>query len=538
MTHYQRSKTKIAASITALLLGTASINAQAATGSFDPATATIDLPVLEIATSSNSPAFHVTLSIVNNAGVVELQLDNATPVANIEGQRNTFDPTTQALHIADLPFDGKEYYAKLKLIPNSNPLRFSVEQLVNNAFEACPSFATDGPISGTCVLNGTITEDITLTSNTQWLLDGDVYIGGDKTDNAILTINPGTHIFGQQGADFLWIRRGSKIMSEGTPSDPVVMSGAEQLAAGEWGGLVIAGNSHVNGCLDSNIVCEVPFEAITSESYGGNDIADNSGVLKYTQILFAGFQVRPDEELNGLTLLSVGSGTTIDYVQVHAGEDDGVEMFGGSVNMKHMVLTDINDDSLDWGGGWTGKAQFVLVKQSAVDGDRGIEADNNKANPDIGPRSNPTLSNMTMLGSSAGSQGVLLRRGTGVNIWNSVFTGFGSSCLRIDGDATYANAGTLGDLSGGVTIQHSIVDCATNFTDEADKLFLVSDWFNTQMANQATDPQLNGYMPAASSPLLTGGMPVSGDAFFDSVNYVGAFKDANDDWTKGWTFAF
>jgi len=173
------------------------------------------------------------------------------------------------------------------------------------------------------------------------------------TTNTTLTINPGTQIFGQQGADFLWIRRGSKIMAEGTPDNPIVMSGALQQAAGEWGGLVIAGNAPVNGCnapvngCNAGVnPCEVPFEAITSEFFGGNNPNDNSGLVKYTQILFAGFAVRPNEELNGLTLNGVGAGTVLQFIQVHQGLDDGVEMFGGTAQMKHLVLTNNGGGSL------------------------------------------------------------------------------------------------------------------------------------------------------------------------------------------------
>lgn len=517
------------------LLGAVSFNAQA--GTFDPATSTLDLPAVQLL-GKGSASYHAKLKLVKASAPYELELTDASPVATVSGQRDIYDPATGSVHIPAISVGSTEFYAQLKYIPGSNPLRFTVDQLVNNQFESCPSFATAGPTAGSCVLSGEITQDVTLTKNTQWILSGGVYIGGDKTNSATLTINPGTHIFGQQGADYLWVRRGSKIMSEGTPYEPVVMTGALQQAAGEWGGLAIAGNAPVNGCNEGVEVCEVAFEAITSESYGGNQPADNSGVLKYTQILFAGFAVRPNEELNGLTLNGVGSGTVIDYVQVHAGLDDGVEMFGGTAQMKHLVLSNIGDDSLDWGIGWTGKAQYVLVKQAADDGDRGIEADNNGKNPDIEPRSNPTLSNMTMLGSAQGSQGALLRRGTGASIWNSVFTGFGSSCLKFDGAATYANAGTPDALTGGLTMVHSYVDCATNFSDMENSSFAVADWFNAQMGNKAADPVLNGYLPGTGSPLTTGGMAVSSDSFFDTVDYVGAFKDANDDWTKEWTFAF
>ena len=534
MHHCKKSPTRLAA-VVAGLLGTVSLNSYADTASFDFKTLILDVPAVEML-DGNKTSYDVKLKLID-ANKLEFEISSLAGANTLAGQRNSFDPATGAVHVPAISMGGIEYYAKLKIIPNSNPLRFKVDQLVNNAFEACPDFATNGPIEGSCILSGEYNKDITLTSNTQWILSGGVYIGGDKQNSATLTINPGTHIFGQQGADFLWIRRGSKIMSEGTPDNPVVMTGPLQESAGEWGGLVISGNAPVNGCNVGVELCEIPFEAVTSEIFGGNQADDNSGVLKYTQILFAGFAVRPNEELNGLTLNAVGSGTLIDYVQVHAGLDDGVEMFGGTVQMKHLVLTDINDDSLDWGLGWTGKAQYVLVQQAADDGDRGIEADNNGDNPDINPRSKPILSNLTMIGSSVGSQGALLRRGTGAQIWNSVFTGFGSSCLKIDGEATYLNAGAPGDLSGDLTIVHSYVDCETNFSDGRGATFLVSDWFNTQMGNSAADPVLNGYLPGAGSPLPTSGMPV-GDSFFDSVSYVGAFKDSNDDWTQEWTFNF
>ncbi len=517
----------------ALLLSVTALNGHAATATFDPASGIVNLPVVEVLSGGSSSFYNAQLQLSGN----ELQLIAASPIAATTGQRNVFDSDTSAVHIAAVVVGADEFYAKLKLVPGSNPLRFTVEQLVNNEFQGCPGFATAGPTAGSCVLSGEIKTNATLTKNTQWILAGGVYVGGDNTESATLTINPGTQIFGQSGADYLWIRRGSKIMAEGTPDNPIVMSGPNQQSAGEWGGLVISGNAPVNGCNVGVAVCEVPNEAITSEIYGGNNAADNSGVLKYVQILFAGFAVRPDEELNGLTLNGVGSGTVIDYIHVHGGLDDGIEMFGGTVQMKHLVLTEIGDDSLDWASGWKGRAQFVLIKQSTGFGDRGIEADNNEKNHDSLPRSQPVLSNMTILGRpDATVQGVLLRRGTGAQIWNSVITGF-PVCLMIDGAATFANAGSPGSLSGGLTMENSYVQCAANFEDGDGATFSVNDWFLSQSENKAEDPLLSGYLPASGSPLTLGGTAVS-DAFFDAVDYIGAFKDADDDWTKEWTYPF
>ena len=532
MNKLKNFKTKLQIATT-LLLSVVTFNGYA-TATFDSAAGIVDLPVVQVLNGASSSFFSAQLRLNGN----ELELFSAEVGVPVSGvQRNVFDSTTGAVHIPSVVVGADDFYAKLRIVPGSDPLRFTVDQLVNNQFTGCPSFAATGPTEGSCVLSGEINEDITLTKNTQWILSGGVFIGGDNTNSATITINPGTKIFGQEGADFLWIRRGSKIMAEGTPDNPIVMSGASQVASGEWGGLLIAGNAPVNGCNEGVALCEIPFEAITSEIFGGNNPADNSGVIKYTQILFAGFAIRPNEELNGLTLNAVGSGTVIDFVHVHEGLDDGVEMFGGAVQMKHLVLTNIGDDSLDWGLGWTGRAQFVLVKQAADDGDRGIEADNNSSG-DLLPRSQPILSNMTLIGASDGvsTQGALLRRGTGANIFNSVFTGF-PTCLQIDGAPTFVNAGSPGNLSGSLTIQNSFVNCATNFADGEGATFTTADWFLGQQGNSESDPLLNGFLPAAGSPLTLGGTAV-GDAFFDDVDYAGAFKDVNDDWTQEWTFDF
>lgn len=256
--------------------------------------------------------------------------------------------------------------------------------------------------------------------------------------------------------------------------------------------------------------------------------------MKYVQILFAGFAVRPDEELNGLTLNAVGSGTVLEFIQVHRGLDDGIELFGGTANLKHIVLSSIEDDSLDWGLGWRGKAQFVLIQQSASDGDHGIEADNNPNNPDIAPRSKPVLSNMTLIGSPVSqASGALLRRGTGVNIWNSIFTGF-QNCLTLDGTATSALVGQASELS----INNSFVNgCQNSFAESGGATASTADWFNSQTGNKAQDPLLNGFLPNAGSPVLQAGATLS-DSYFKPVSYAGAFRDANDNWTQEWTFPF
>ncbi len=296
--------------------------------------------------------------------------------------------------------------------------------------------------------------------------------------------------------------------------------------------MVIAGNAPVNGCNVGVPLCEQFDEAMLTP-YGGNNPNDDSGVLKYTQIRWAGFPVRPDQELNSLTLLGVGAGTTLDFIEAFEGEDDGIEFFGGTAQVKHLVLVNNHDDSLDWGQGWRGKAQFVLMKQSEGDADRCIEADNNEDNFDSLPRAKPVIANALCLGSRSGSQGAELRRGTGANLKNSVFMDI-PTCLRISDQATFINAGSPRALTGELTIDHSYVfNC--EFKDGAGATFQVADWFSSQPGNVIGDPQLQGYLPAPSSPLLTGGEAIAGDSFFVPVSYIGPFRDKDSDWTRGWT---
>ncbi len=401
-------------------------------------------------------------------------------------------------------------------------------------FERCPDFAQPMSQPGYCLLQGEIKQNVTLTNNITWVLQGGVFFGGDNTDSVTVTIEPGTKIMGQQAADFFYVRRGSKINAVGAPDAPIIFTGPLEQTPGEWGGLVIAGNAPVNGCNEGVDLCEQQDEAMLTP-YGGNDPHDNSGILKYVQIRWAGYAVRPDQELNGFTLLGVGDGTQIDYVEIYEGLDDGIEFFGGTANARHLVLVNNHDDSLDWGGGWTGKVQYVLAKQADNDADRCIEADNNETNFDSQPRAKPAISNFMCLGSASGSQGAELRRGTGANIHNSVFVGSPSACIRISDAATFTNAGTPGNLTGELTIDHSYVNCPTNFKDGSGATFSVADWFNSQAGNHEADPQLEGYLPKDGSPLISGGAPVTDDSFFDGVDYIGPFKSKYDDWTKGWT---
>jgi hypothetical protein len=411
------------------------------------------------------------------------------------------------------------------------------------SFTGCPSFATTGAEPGTCLIPaGEYTDDITLTNNTIWVLEGPVYIGTratpgnpDPGNSNSITIEPGTRIIGGDGNTLLGIQPGAKIFANGTANAPIVFTGADGNSAGEWGGLTINGLAPLNTC-DNPGQCTSEGEG-ESGTYGGDDPLDSSGVLRYVRVQYAGFRFNDTNELNGIAFQGVGSGTVVENVQVHANEDDGVEFFGGTVNARNLVLTDVIDDSVDWTEGWRGRLQNVLVVQNRdfdlVDvADRGIEADSLEGNNDAEPRAKPWIANATFAG-RPDTTGATLRRGTGVNLSNVIFDGF-DSCIDIDDAATFQASV---DVPNSLTIQNSIVNCATNFVEEDGDLFTVESWFNEDGTNQEVDPALiNGIFPPDGAAYLSG-FPIDYgifDSFFQNQDYIGAFGPGQA-WTAGWT---
>ena len=413
-------------------------------------------------------------------------------------------------------------------------------------FTGCPSFATETTQPKTCAVTGTLAGDVTFTNDTNWVLQGGVFVGEDGGATANLTIEPGTRVLGVSGNDFLAVQRGSKIFAEGTANAPIVFSGPfnasnPSAGAGNWGGLVINGQAPINICDDS-----VPFEQCEdvgeggSGNFGGNIPDDSSGVLKYVRVQFGGFRINDEDELNGIAFQAVGSGTIVDHVQVHANEDDGIEFFGGTVNATHLVLTGIRDDSLDWTHGWNGNVQYLLVKQdqdAASDKERGIEADNFEDNNDASPRSQPSIANATFIGAASENQtttGMVLRRGTGFNMTNVIVTGF-ERCLDLDSDATFAAAGSPDNLTGTATMENTIISCDSNFEEEDGDAFTVQSFFEAQAGNQVADPALDNIFPTDATPGVGAIDGTKFGAFFDKTNYVGAFKSKAGAWTNGWT---
>lgn len=416
-------------------------------------------------------------------------------------------------------------------------------------------------------------------------------IGATSADvhNIDLNVEPGTLILGD-AQEALTVTRGSKVNLNGTAADPIVMGsttwfdnfaagtayadtdydGVNDVGAnglGEWAGLALMGFASSNEGTD--VIAEGGIG-----NYGGSDDSDNSGSISYVVIRGAGNDLDGNgNELNGFTLFGVGSGTSLDHIQVHRGLDDGIEHFGSNDHISYFVLTDNRDDSFDWGQGYTGSAQFGLIKQgSGATGDRMIEADNDKANPIAAPVSAPTLANLTMLSGTGvqskdakASEGALFRRGTGVKFFNSVISQVkAKECIEVDGDATFTKVAT--GSTGAVTGQNAdglavnmVLNCNTkdgsddlDSDSESGTVFNDADvvaWFDSSANNVrgATDLGFDAdaatIVPVAGTVdmqdanfSLTTAMGGSLVANFVETDYMGAFpQDSVSNWTDGWT---
>lgn len=444
---------------------------------------------------------------------------------------------------------------------------FATTLLVGASAMACPTGTTavaNEVLNGKAVCSigqtdantfATLSGNINLTNNFSYKLLGDVRIGGDNANQGILTVDAGTVIYGTQGSALI-INRGSQIFANGTAQAPIVMTSINtapesQVAAqpGDWGGLTIIGNAVVNTCTPDAVnpaSCTNQIEGIDPKrapSFGGQNDDDNSGSLTYLRSEYAGNILFADSELNSITFYGVGRGTKVEFIEAYRGNDDGVEIFGGTVNIKYVAIIDSDDDGLDWDMGWRGNAQFVYITvQSGAEKDTGgIEADNFKGGPDLQPRSNPTISNVTVVGlgnSPTLLNGFILRNGTNAKIYNTTVSGNFKNCLNIDGEATYVSGATVDkDGTPGLLIENSVISCNQNmFGQDADAFaWNIEQWFTAGANNYVMDPQLKGLNPDSGSPLLDTGMFPPSDDFFLQVDYVGAFSgDVSENWTAGW----
>jgi hypothetical protein len=462
---------------------------------------------------------------------------------NINAGSDTVTPTTPTTPTAPTQTDQEKSYSG-----------FATKSTTMTAVDGKEVWVLKGTLApstaaSTITTGGQDGDKIVLGNDVVWQLDGAVIAGGDNANAVELSILPGTKILG--GSDsYLVISRGSTIMADGTAAAPIVFTSVETALgqegkAGQWGGLVLLGNAPVNTCPDLTN-CSASFE-VGNHSYGGNDTEDNSGSIKYVRVEFGGFKINDTQEMNGISFAGVGAGTEIDHVQVHMNNDDGFEFWGGNVSVTNIVLTENFDDSLDWTNGWQGSAQHVYIRQADNASNRGIEADSNSDASAV-PMSKPVLANFTIQvanGTNSGgddAEGILFRKGTGVNTYNILVKGDVDSgeCLEVNDDNTVNNANTAQ-----LTMQNSLIDCVEPFknakADAAEGRTLALDveaWYTGQDDNLVAAADLTDYMPNSSSVALTGGKAdlANLDARLVNANYIGAF-DGSNDWTTGWTTA-
>lgn len=273
------------------------------------------------------------------------------------------------------------------------------------------------------VLQGSIVSDLTLKSGNTYTLNGEFLV----KEGATLNIEPGVKIVAQYDdrVDYILVEQGAKINALGTASAPIIMTSSKE-EPGAWGGI------HICGRAQTNAEGGKGSSEIGGATYGGSNDADNSGVLKYVRVEYTGYAFDEEHEANGMTFYGVGNGTTIENCEAYHGSDDGFEFFGGSVNVKNMVVVNCSDDSFDWTEGWNGKGENLVAYQESAstlgyDCDCLIEADNNENNYSATPVSHPVLKNLILVGNGGSKQGIRLRRGTEVEITSAKVCGKGKA---------------------------------------------------------------------------------------------------------------
>ncbi len=421
---------------------------------------------------------------------------------------------------------------------------------------------------------------------TQTLAKGTYYLKGwvYVADGAQLTIEPGTIIKGdKESMAALIVERGGKLIARGEKNSPIVFT-SEQPAGerkpGDWGGVIICGKARNNKG-------EMQIEGGPRSKHGGENDEDNSGVLSYVRIEFAGYPFETDKEINGLTLGSVGRGTQIDHIQVSYSNDDSIEWFGGCPESKYLIAWKGWDDDFDTDNGFSGKVQYALAVRDSriadVSQSNGFESDNNADGSDTSPYTSATFSNVTFVGPKLDADfvndpsyingGALypnngsalgkfqaamqIRRNSRLNCINSLAIGYpiglildnqkgdtqgaaGAGLLKLE-NIWFAGmdvTGTDANKSYEDVLVTGYDDKSKPIYDESKKSFS-STFFLAQKGNRAVDSSwsdlvaADGYTPLAGSALLSAASFDGADSWFDTVSHIGAFGSEN--WTEGWT---
>ncbi len=403
-------------------------------------------------------------------------------------------------------------------------------------------------------VSGEITSNTTWTNDNIYILNGFVYV----EDGADLTIEAGTIIRGQNDTKgTLIVTRGSKLFANGTVDQPIVFTSNQPQGSrnyGDWGGIILLGYAPINVPGGTSVI-EGGVDTPEGDGvFGGDDAADNSGSLTYVRIEYPGIAFVPGNEINGLTCGGVGSGTVIDHVMVSRSGDDSFEFFGGTVNPKYLIAHNGLDDDFDTDFGFSGNIQFALSKRDPlyadVSGSNGFESDNDATGSTNSPQTNPTFSNVTIIGpiQTEGDvinvnykRGAHIRRNSSLDLFNSVIVGYPSG-IMIDGSLCEASA-----MANDLKIQNTVIAGHNNdFELAVGSTFDINAWFTTPAYNNSifdnsgdillTDPYSvtsPNFIPMDGSPLLAGASFDAPElAGFTPVTYRGAFGSTN--WTKCW----
>ncbi|MBN8818158.1 MAG: hypothetical protein J0I80_05495 [Sphingomonas sp.] len=366
--------------------------------------------------------------------------------------------------------------------------------------------------------------------------------------NVTLTIEPGVIVIGGTGNAWLAVNRGNKINATGTATAPIIFTSRDNVlgintdsSIGQWGGVVLMGRGRVTDCSTGSVAsntCERQTEGSADPAvFGGLDDTYNAGTMKYVQIRYSGFVLGANVELQALTTEGIGSGTTLDYIQSHNSSDDGAEFFGGVVRFKHYIATGADDDSLDADTGARSLFQHVLLVQRPGQGDALMEIDSNGNEGDT-PRQDLKVANFTAIQSQVSSnneandQASVLLRGNSDTTWiNGMIITPNNECIRMNGSGT--TPATL-------TARSVVMQC------NATKYLGTGTLTATQVATAfgaGSNNNSDSFSPSLTSLFINGATetavvaidPKTIDSFFDTTNYIGAVKDANETWYKGWT---
>lgn len=364
------------------------------------------------------------------------------------------------------------------------------------AFTACTKDGDDTKEEG---LSGMVTEDLVLEANQTYYLTGSLQVKAPAT----LTVKEGARLVAKNNGEVIYIliEQGAKIDARGTAENPIVMT-AEKESEGAWGGLHICGKAH------TNLGAEGGMSEIGNAPYGGSDDQDNSGVIKYVRLEYTGYAFDSEHESNGISLYGVGAGTEISYVQTYVGSDDGIEFFGGSVNVDHIVVVNCTDDSFDWTEGWNGKADHLVAYQGDATCDCLMECDNNGENEEASPVSHPVISNVTLIGNNSdeNTRGIRLRAGTEVSLSDAVITG---KKYTVNVETSH----TQSSLADGTSVLKGITMTGEFRNENASPVYMQDDFLN------------------AAGNSIVSSVEITGD-YFTPGN--GAFETSTD-WTSGWT---